>query len=86
MSSTHAATRTEPEADLVTLRAELDGLDDALHDAVIRRAEVVARIAALRAKGRVPLRPAARPQSSAACSPGTAAPSRPPACSACGAS
>ena len=57
MSSTHAATRTEPEADLVTLRAELDGLDDALHDAVIRRAEVVARIAALRAKGRVPLRP-----------------------------
>lgn len=43
--------------DLVSLRAELDRLDDALHDMVLRRAEVVARVGALGVKGRVPLRP-----------------------------
>ena len=42
---------------LNTLRAELDGLDDVLHDTLIRRAGVVAGIAALGVKGRTPLRP-----------------------------
>jgi len=39
------------------LRAELDGLDDGLHDLLMRRAQVVARVAALRVKGAVPMRP-----------------------------
>jgi len=43
--------------DLGSLRAELDRLDDALHDTLMRRAEVVAQVAALRVKGPVPLRP-----------------------------
>ena len=42
---------------LAVLRAELDTLDDALHDTLMRRAEVVGRIAALRAKDGTPLRP-----------------------------
>ena len=43
--------------DLASLRAELDRLDDALHDTLMRRAEVVKQVAALRVKGPVPLRP-----------------------------
>ena len=43
--------------DLLSLRAELDRLDDALHDTLMRRAEVVLQVAALRVKGSVPLRP-----------------------------
>jgi chorismate mutase len=43
--------------DLLSLRAELDRLDDALHDTLMRRAEVVQKVAALRVKGSVPLRP-----------------------------
>jgi len=43
--------------DLLSLRAELDRLDDALHDTLMRRAEVVVQVAALRVKGAVPLRP-----------------------------
>ncbi len=39
------------------LRAELDRLDDALHDMLMRRAEVVTQVGSLGAKGRVPLRP-----------------------------
>jgi chorismate mutase len=39
------------EIDLAALRAEIDTLDDALHDLLMRRAEVVARLAASRAKG-----------------------------------
>lgn len=46
-----------PVTDLAGLRAELDGLDDALHDLIMRRAEVVAQVAALGVKGTVPLRP-----------------------------
>ena len=42
---------------LAGLRAELDRVDDALHDTLMRRAEVVTQVAALGAKGRVPLRP-----------------------------
>lgn len=47
----------DPPRDLAALRAELDQLDDALHDAIIRRAAVVGQVAALGVKGAVPLRP-----------------------------
>ncbi len=43
--------------DLASLRAELDRLDDALHNTLMRRAEVVKQVGALRVKGPVPLRP-----------------------------
>ena len=46
-----------PTPDLLALRAELDGLDDALHDLMMRRAAVVARVGELAVKGRVALRP-----------------------------
>jgi chorismate mutase/prephenate dehydratase len=42
---------------LASLRTELDRLDDAVHDLLMERALVVGRIAALAAKGKVPLRP-----------------------------
>jgi len=42
---------------LAALRAELDRVDDALHDTLMRRAELVAQVGALGAKGPVPLRP-----------------------------
>ena len=45
------------EPTLAALRTELDRLDDALHDTLMQRAETVARVAALGAKGTVPLRP-----------------------------
>ncbi len=44
-------------ARLLALRAELDEVDDALHDLLMRRAALVAEVGALGAKGRVPLRP-----------------------------
>lgn len=45
-------------AELAALRAEIDTLDDALHDLVMRRAGIVARLAESRAKGAGPsLRP-----------------------------
>lgn len=47
----------DPARELQDLRGELDGLDDALHDLLMRRARVVGEIAGLGAKGRVPLRP-----------------------------
>ncbi len=43
--------------DLASLRAELDRLDDTLHNTLMRRGEVVKQVAALRVKGPVPLRP-----------------------------
>ncbi len=46
-----------PERELLALRAELDRLDDAVHDLLMRRAEVVGRVASLGVKGSVPLRP-----------------------------
>lgn len=46
-----------PSPDLLALRAELDALDDALHDLVMRRASVVERVGKLAVKGRVALRP-----------------------------
>jgi chorismate mutase len=49
---------TQPPSDIAALRAEIDALDDALHDLLMRRAGVVARLAASRAKGKGPaLRP-----------------------------
>jgi chorismate mutase len=45
-------------SDLALLRAEIDALDDAMHDLLMRRAAVVATLAASRAKGAGPaLRP-----------------------------
>lgn len=44
-------------ADLQALRAELDRLDDQVHDLLMRRAEVVAQVGALKANGPVPIRP-----------------------------
>lgn len=46
-----------PNADLTSLRAELDQLDDAIHDLLIRRAEVVQRVATTKPTGVVALRP-----------------------------
>ena len=46
-----------PTPDLAALRAEVDAVDDAIHDALRRRADVVARIAASGAKMGVALRP-----------------------------
>jgi chorismate mutase len=42
------------ETDLAALRAEIDTLDDAIHDLLMRRVDVVARLAASRAKGNGP--------------------------------
>jgi chorismate mutase len=39
------------EAEIAALRAEIDTIDDALHDLLMRRATVVARLASSRAKG-----------------------------------
>ncbi|MCW3476991.1 chorismate mutase [Limobrevibacterium gyesilva] len=65
MSSTHSAAETDqtPQApndataQLAALRLELDRLDDAIHDLLMQRADVVVRVAALGAKGRVAFRP-----------------------------
>ncbi|HZF74578.1 MAG TPA: chorismate mutase [Acetobacteraceae bacterium] len=47
-----------PPEDLHRIRAEIDALDDAIHDLLMRRAGVVARMASIRAKGEGPvLRP-----------------------------
>ena len=60
MSNTSSPAPTTPataQEQLAVLRAELDGLDDAIHDLLMRRALVVERVGALGAKGKVPLRP-----------------------------
>ena len=54
-SPTHADAGAAPTLD--GLRGELDTLDDAIHDLLIRRAELSGRVAGLGVKGRVPLRP-----------------------------
>ena len=57
MSDTSSPARP-PADDLASLRAEIDALDDALHDLLMRRSAIVARLASSRAKGAtVPLRP-----------------------------
>ena len=46
------------EAEIAALRAEIDAIDDAMHDLLMKRAAVVARLAGSRAKGKgSPLRP-----------------------------
>ncbi len=62
MSSTLQPAVDKPDAGghaptLAGLRAELDRLDDAMHDLLMRRAEVVTQVGALGVKGPVPLRP-----------------------------
>ncbi len=54
-----AAESAEPHwpRDLGALRAELDRIDDGLHDLLMRRAEVVGQLAVSGAKNGVPLRP-----------------------------
>jgi chorismate mutase / prephenate dehydratase len=53
-----ADTAPPPESALAALRGEIDHLDDQLHDLVMRRAAVVASLAASRVKGGAsPLRP-----------------------------
>ena len=56
MSSTLPDLSQQTES-LASLRAELDRMDDALHDLLMARADVVTRVAALGAKGPVALRP-----------------------------
>jgi chorismate mutase/prephenate dehydratase len=58
-ADTASSPATAPaEAALAALRGEIDRLDDQLHDLVMRRAEVVASLAASRVKGGAsPLRP-----------------------------
>ena len=46
-----------PGSELATLRAELDRLDDQLHDLLMQRAAIATRIGASAEKGRVKLRP-----------------------------
>ncbi len=46
-----------PQITLATLRAELDRLDDQIHDLLMARGRVVEQVAAHGAKGRVALRP-----------------------------
>ena len=46
-----------PAPSLAALRARLDSLDDALHDLLMRRAEVVGEVARLAARGKVAFRP-----------------------------
>ncbi len=43
--------------DLAALRAELDRIDDTVHDLLIRRSDVVARVAATKPNGTLALRP-----------------------------
>ena len=56
MSSPLPTLETAPPR-LEDLRAELDQLDDVLHDTLMRRAEIVAQVGASGVKGTVPLRP-----------------------------
>lgn len=59
MTDTHASAPTEldqKQETLASLRAELDRMDDAIHDLLMARAQVVTKVAALGAKGRVALR------------------------------
>jgi chorismate mutase / prephenate dehydratase len=50
-------TSPAPRTDLPALRAELDRLDDSLHDTLMSRAAVVERVATDGAKGSIKLRP-----------------------------
>ena len=58
-SSTFATNMTNSDVvpTLSTLRLEIDGIDDALHDLLMRRAGVVQRVAELGRAGKIPFRP-----------------------------
>ncbi|MGE5505772.1 MAG: chorismate mutase [Actinomycetota bacterium] len=53
---------SQDSAALDSLRREIDRIDDALHDLLMKRAEVVGRIAAAKPADRVPLRPSREAQ------------------------
>lgn len=57
LASLPSALAPSAPRDLADLRAELDRLDDTLHDTIMRRAAIVEQVAALGVKGTVPLRP-----------------------------
>src|SRR5690242_5812086 len=60
LPSTQAASEpppADPAAVLAGLRAEIDRLDEAIHDLLMERARVVEKVAAQGGKGRVALRP-----------------------------
>jgi len=57
MSSTDPIADDPPAPSLAELRDRLDSLDDALHDLLMRRAEVVGEVARLAARGKVAFRP-----------------------------
>jgi chorismate mutase len=57
MSSTLDPAETATPPTLAQLRAELDGIDDAIHDLLLRRGRVVEQVSAHGAKGRVAIRP-----------------------------
>lgn len=58
MSSTFPELDPQPVTPtLASLRAELDLMDDAIHNLLMERALIVGRVAELAAKGKVPLRP-----------------------------
>ena len=52
-----APSQTDVAPTLAALRAELDRIDDAMHDLLMQRASVVEGVAALGARGKVALRP-----------------------------
>ncbi len=56
-SASPVASMPSAPRELADLRAELDRLDDLLHDTILRRAAVVEQVGALGVKGTVPLRP-----------------------------
>jgi chorismate mutase len=47
----------DADRSLADLRAELDRIDDGIHDLLMRRAGVVEQVAAMAARGKVPFRP-----------------------------
>lgn len=57
MSSPAPIAVPPPALSLAQLRAELDRVDDAIHDLLMQRAEVVDRVAQLAAQGKVAFRP-----------------------------
>ena len=57
MSSTEPIADAPPAPSLADLRAQLDRVDDAIHDLLMRRAEVVGEVARLVASGKVAFRP-----------------------------
>ncbi len=57
MSSTPLAALPQQPPSLDDLRAELDRLDDGIHDLLMRRAAVVGQVAGLRQTGKIPFRP-----------------------------